>query len=510
MSENTPKATEWHRKPRDFNGPCPICGCNKKFLEEHRAVDKSEGFDALWINRRTSNGGYIETVIGSRSAGPETVNILNELGLTTSRESRHHHGPTRRVSKLIDKVTALLAQGKTLKEASKEIGASVPEVRDWKFRHGDLWNLANDRATKILAELVRQMAGSEHIMDDPDNYVRMAARVDAAMKRRGEELFPPGPEMSLTKFYTTHYLPNCLFDAALETKRDYCLALGRWRLITGDPPLSSITSELLARFRDVLMAMPGKREGSRMSPNSVRSRMRAIHTLLNKAGPPAPHNRDALGIIDRAPWARPPRPRIDIPRTVSQQPLNDVYAAAVCMDLPRIPGFKPPAWWRAMVVLAYNTGLRRKTLFQLRMDEIDWQGCRLVIHSKQMKSRRPQVIHLNATALEHLRAIRTDRELVFPWPFNIRHFHTCFHRLQLEAGIPQDDHFGLHNLRKTTATLLAQESVSAAQFALGHTSSAVTEKHYINAGEAGSAALDRMAQPQAFRTGTGRDNGIAT
>ena len=205
-----------------------------------------------------------------------------------------------------------------------------------------------------------------------------------------------------------------------------------------------------------------------------------------------------MELIDRAPWARPPRQAIGIPRTVPEELLNDVYLAAVCTNAPRIDGFKPPAWWRALIVLAVNTGLRHKTLFSVRMDEIDWQGRRLVIRPRSMKNRRPKVIHLNDTALEHLRKIRTDRELVFPWPFHPRTFYLQFHRLQREAGIAPKDHFGLHMLRKTLATNLAEESLSAAQFTLGHANSAVTEKHYIDGGRAAASALDRMHQPAAF------------
>ena len=77
------------------------------------------------------------------------------------------------------------------------------------------------------------------------------------------------------------------------------------------------------------------------------------------------------------------------------------------------------------------------------------------------------LIHLNKTALEHLRKIRTDRELVFPLPVTLFAFHKWFHKLQNLAGIPRDEHFGLHGIRRTTATALWEIAPHAAQLALG-------------------------------------------
>jgi integrase len=106
---------------------------------------------------------------------------------------------------------------------------------------------------------------------------------------------------------------------------------------------------------------------------------------------------------------------------------------------------------------------------------------------------------LNETAYRHLLAIRTDREMVFPFPHYFRTFYTHLHKLQAAAGIPKADHFGLHTLRRTLATSLAAEGKSgAAQFVLGHSAMATTEKHYIAQGGIVAAALDALPQPAAF------------
>ena len=147
-----------------------------------------------------------------------------------------------------------------------------------------------------------------------------------------------------------------------------------------------------------------------------------------------------------------------------------------------------------LIVLAYNTGLRRRALLGMRMDEIDWQGHRLVLPPKRLKSRRPQIVHLTDTALEHLHdphgprtglALAEQHQLVsseVPPPAGA-------------AGIPEKDHFGLHMIRKTVGTLLWENSPQAAQYALGHTSIATTKAHYIDGGGLVARALDGLPQP---------------
>jgi integrase len=167
------------------------------------------------------------------------------------------------------------------------------------------------------------------------------------------------------------------------------------------------------------------------------------------------------------------------------------------MNLPDIAGIAPAEWWRALIVVAYNTGLRRRALFSLRMDEIDWQGERLVLPPERLKSHRPQIIHLNATTLEHLRRIQGGRELIFPtkWHHEQQRFYPNFYRLQALAGVPSKDRFGLHVLRKTHGTLLWEQSPQAAQFSLGHTAMAITKASYIDGGPMVARAIDALPQP---------------
>jgi integrase len=404
----------------------------------------------------------------------------------------------------------LQAYGKSLARIEREDGIRAQQIVRWQTEHSEQWAALEHQAFAAVQsqthagviEKVRKMAGTDAILQDPDTYLSMADAADKWTKARGESLFATDGEMTLTRFFDEWYKPQRLFQASPGTLKLWECRLKRWRLLTGNPPLTAITPGVLAKFRDALMRTSGQKKNVPASSATVRSALRLIQAVLDKAGPPGRGNRDAAGILPTPPWVRPPREEQLIPKTIRLELLGAVYAAAVSMRWPKLPGIDAPTWWRALLAVCYNSGgLRWRTLFALRMTDVDWTGQRLVIPAERMKSHRPIIVHLNETAMEHLRAIRTDRELVFEWPYDQSWFHRCFAWLQQQAGVSKGEYFGLHTIRKTAATMLWQESPAAAQFALGHTAMEITRKHYVDGGALVATALDHLPQPTAFAGG---------
>jgi integrase len=179
--------------------------------------------------------------------------------------------------------------------------------------------------------------------------------------------------------------------------------------------------------------------------------------------------------------------------------LGATYRAAHAAKYPDLPDLSAEAWWQALLAVTFNTGLRRRTLFELRMEWVDWKGRALNIPPKSFKTGHGQMVHLNPTAMNHLLLIRGERELVFPWPHSDSLFNCQFHRLQAAAGIPESEFFGLHRLRKTLATCLWRQNPSAAQLGLGHTTMTTTQNHYVEGGGILADALDQLTQPDEFR-----------
>ena len=387
--------------------------------------------------------------------------------------------------------------GTPFKEIVKRLGFGKHVFQRMRRDFPKAWEKALSEEMEKLVVKVRADAGADAILADPEAHIALATRAEKWVERRGEALFPNNGEMTLSAFYSNHYLPEMLFEATEGTKRAYKTHLKKWVYLTGDPPVEKITNSMLATFRDALPKASGK-HGLKASPNTVRSILGSIYTLLGKLGPPGPRNRDAIGTLKTIPWARPPRKDLKIPRTVAEEQIAACYEAAACMDKPKVPGIKPPLWWKLLLVLAWNTGLRHASIFSARLEYLDWKKQTLTLPSRCMKSKRPLVVHLNETIMEHFGRVRFSREMLLPCPWRRDQFYFWFNRLQQIAGIPEKDRFGLHTIRKTLATRLWEQSPAAAQYALGHTGMDVTRQHYVDGGPIVARALDALPQPAAF------------
>ncbi len=205
-----------------------------------------------------------------------------------------------------------------------------------------------------------------------------------------------------------------------------------------------------------------------------------LPVCLATAAPPDRRNREAAGIIAAAPYVKPPKAIYGEPKITTEERVTRCYVGCVCMTWPRVKGFKPPAWWRALLVLVWNTGIRRRTVFSLRMEHIDWANKRLILPAEIMKTGKKLILPVPQTVIDHLQAIRTKRELVFEWPHSPEWFSKCLHNLQKEVGIPPTLHFGLHTLRRTLGTRLFKENPAAAQLMLGHATLEMTKRFYVN------------------------------
>jgi len=427
---------------------------------------------------------------------------MNDRPKTPSRR----RGPTKKTRERISLAVRMHNyEGKSLGEIAEYFGVHRRQVESWKALYAPIWDAAEEACAKQITEVVRQAAGTDAVLENPDLYLHHAAVADRWTGKRGEPLFPHNGEPTVCSFFETYYRPTCLSDAADSTLKLFAITLKKWRYFTGDPPLKQIDAPLLAKFRDALSKCRGAKPYRRATANTVASKLRQIQAILDKAGPPRPRNRDAAGILENPPWVRPPRCEPKGVRIVTEEELENCYLAACGMTRPRFKKIKPPKFWRALLVVAHATGLRRGTLFRLRWEWVDWHRRVLMIPGDSMKSKRLHIAPLNTVAIEHLHSIRDDRELVLPWPFDKRHFYSCWHQLLDLAGIPREEHFGLHDLRKTLATQLWQTSPQAAQLALGHSSAAVTAGYYVGQTGIVAAAIDNMEVPAAFRQAAPRN-----
>jgi integrase len=457
------------------------------------AAARKLAIDAEFLRKtiKKYHGRFVAELARARKRSPTRVHIVPE------RPKRQ--GPPGEVLDKIKKAVAAIAAGVPQREVVADLGIHPGTIGAWQEHYAAAWRSELDRAMEVSAGVVRELAGREGKFD-PAAFLRQARACERWALAKGLAVFPKPADITLSGFFESYYRPVRLADASKDTMKVYQAAVRSWVAITGDPPLRNVTPQTLVFYRDRLSETAGRSPGSRRSPTSLRNHLSHVLFILNKAGPAGPRNRDAAGLIDQVPWIRLPRLEWPTPRTVPIEHLDAVHRAAVYMTVPQLPGVSPATWWRALVVIAFNTGMRRRTLFGMEWQHVDWRRGRINLPAKLLKSRRPQVYPLNRPAIDWLLAIRpeADSGLIFPWPLSCAKFDKYFHQLQQAAGIAAENHFGLQHLRKSFGTSMFEISPSAAMSAMGHTRLDVTMKHYLAADGLVTRAVEALPQPAAF------------
>lgn len=399
---------------------------------------------------------------------------------------------------LIAKVAALYASGMRKRDIPAAVGESANIVSRIRESHPEQWNKALEAAMRSSLDCVRKVAGTDAVLGI-ESYVERAEHLERWTCDANEPLFQQVESTggyTLTTFFENYYLPVCMSEASPLSAGHYRSVLKKWSMLTGDPPLSKITNATLAKYRDALLAI--RRHDKPLSVNTVRTQLQHLMILLNKAGPPGPRNRDAAGLIDPAPWVKLPKGMPREPRIVSDETLNRCYEAAGQMLAPELE-LPPVNWWRALLVVTVNLGLRSRSLFGLEWRDVDFESRTLIVRPEINKGRKKQVLPINDVVTAHLKAIRPKRaddgERVFRWPFSIEMFRRYLKDLQELAGV---EPFGLHQLRKTCGTRLWASNPGAAVLMLGHSSIEITRQSYVGQVSVLRPVADAFPQPAAF------------
>jgi len=134
-----------------------------------------------------------------------------------------------------------------------------------------------------------------------------------------------------------------------------------------------------------------------------------------------------------------------------------------------------------LVLLAITTGARKGELIHLKWADIDLKTGRALV--RETKNDEPRTLPLAGKALEGVRALKLKdsarSEYVFPQPSGpgpYEHFDAHWYVALRAAGI-EDFHF--HDLRHTTASMLAAQGASLLEIAdvLGHKTLAMVKRY---------------------------------
>lgn len=279
--------------------------------------------------------------------------------------------------------------------------------------------------------------------------------------------------MTLTQFYNESYLPLRLVGKSPGTFCGYAMALRQWSRFS-DVPIQQIDSRLLAGWQAWLL--PGH------SPATVNSYMRHIRAILNFAAS------EEVGIL-----ARPPTIRMLREPRRSPLALTVEEFAAVLRTAAREPN---APLWRALLLVAWETGLRLRGLLSLRPIDVLFPQSGLYCQAEGMKNAVAQWFPLQEETLAAIRGIYSvENNRLFNFRCKAGQVSRTLRRILDTSGIfaPHGSGMCFHRLRRSRASyvkLLGGDATAA----LGHSRPEVTAR-YLDARIVGAAAQPKMPMP---------------
>lgn len=188
-----------------------------------------------------------------------------------------------------------------------------------------------------------------------------------------------------------------------------------------------------------------------------------------------------------------------------------MYEVCETATLPRDLNAPAAAWWRALLVMAQMTGWRIGELLLLRRADVDIDEGFAITRHRDNKGHRDDKVPLHAVVVDHLRALPSFHELMFPWFLHRRTLDSEFARIQDAAGIhlpcpdagdpshgcctPACHRYSFHDERRAFATLNAEHMTrECLQTLMRHRSPDTTDR-YINMARQLNPAIAKLHVP---------------
>jgi integrase len=269
----------------------------------------------------------------------------------------------------------------------------------------------------------------------------------------------PSAEMLIRDFLEQVYKPARLGDVVRGTIIHYegsVNTFGRW--LGREPTLADLNEDLMVRW------LTDKRKNG-WAAATCNARLRPLLTMWRYAKQrryPVPD--DDLNQIQRF------REPLNQPTAWTEEEMGRLIDSAR-LARGRLAGIPANAWWVSLILTLYDTGLRRKAAFGIRVDELDFTTHILRVPAERMKNRVEQYFRLHPQTMEAIAdSFPPRRQLLFPFPFT--HHLAIYDRLRAilrRAGLPATSKDLFHTIRRTTASHIARvagEAMAIQQ--LGH------------------------------------------
>lgn len=304
------------------------------------------------------------------------------------------------------------------------------------------------------------------------------------------------PERSLLKFALEVYVPRRMVGCRELSINQIRWSLNRFAKFLGRPPLlDDCSNESMSKFMNWMVSVRNLRPAT---VNGTRKNIVSLWNYLNKRG-----------ILKERPIdcdkVREPR---NLPKAWTVEELGRIIAAARQQTSPKTGMVYPaPFFFPALLMAAYDTGLRVRALLSVR--RADWNSARreltataefaktAVAQTFVVSGQTADAIHqmISATHLE----LRTEEipEFLFHWPIRQDGIHEHFRAILKRAGLHEPGTDTWHRLRKTCAThLTAAIGIEAASRQLGHSGVQMTRRYVDPRLTGHHNAAEHLPRPQ--------------
>lgn len=230
------------------------------------------------------------------------------------------------------------------------------------------------------------------------------------------------------------------------------------------------------------LAEHGVRESDQLSSSSVTKFFLAIRgSTSTQAG----YRRIALTLwrhAVRQGWARGPvearplRVRMPVVRAWSTDELTRLVNSVNSSPGTMRSGCKKSLFWRAFVLVGYESGLRLGDLLALRLDSFDCGFTLLITTTSKTNQAVYRTLSPQCAAAVHDLFLASRDGTLFAWALSRRHIKAQFKACVSNAGLTGSVRW----LRRTGATACEAQSPGSASRFLCHRSPGVAARHYVD------------------------------
>lgn len=280
---------------------------------------------------------------------------------------------------------------------------------------------------------------------------------------------PVGEPGTLIQFFYEHYQPQVLPAGSGQAAAYYALFRRMGLCFGRNLQLSELSATVLAEYVGFL-----QQQGR--SPRTQKAHRQLILALWRFAA--------SQGMAPPLPIIRPIKVPREQPDAWSIEEIVRIIDAAGKLKRASIGGVQANKFWRALLLVGYYTALRRKSIFSIRVADVELETGWLYVSAARMKNRCGQQYRLGPDAIEAIREIyNPKREMLFPAPPAMSVLNRHFRAILKLAGVPNQSRNKLayfHKLRRTTVTHTAVKAGLAAAIALAGHSGPEVNARYID------------------------------